>query len=458
MTESIRFERRMNPADALFWRMEDDPVLRSTTSAITLLTHAPDRELLREKLRRASIAIPRLRQHVERSILEFNTPVWEQDPYFDLDYHIRWIRAAGDGSLDSILELASVMAMQGFDRSRPLWEFTVVEGLADGGAAIIQKLHHAVTDGVAGLELMRRVYDRVPEMELPECDPYSAPRPEEASWSSVWSLASNITRAVDQIHWAARGLTGAVRRPIHAFNHLVRDLRSVAHVFTPVTTPLSPIMRKRSSGYRFQVISVPTADLKAAAHAANCKLNDAYLAAISAGWRLYHEHHGAEVDELRMTLPINARVSRAPQAAGNQLQIARLPLPIGIRDPRERMKLIHQRVRQETSERGMTYTETVLGALNALPTPALTVAFGRMLKGIDFIASCVPGVSVPLYVAGAPVRNLFAFGPTGGTAANFTLFSYGDRCEITLNADPAAIPDYALLASCVQKGFEEVLA
>lgn len=158
----------MSSADALFWRLETDPLLRSTASAIALLDRAPDRELLREKLQRATRAVPRLRQRVVASPLRYATPVWETDPYFDLDYHLRWVRAPGDRSLRAVQDLAVPLAMQGFDRTRPLWEFTVVEDLQDGHAAVIQKMHHAVTDGAAGVMLMQRIYDLQPDAPLPD--------------------------------------------------------------------------------------------------------------------------------------------------------------------------------------------------------------------------------------------------------------------------------------------------
>ncbi len=108
MTEELRFEHRMSSADALFWRLETDPLMRSAASAVALLERAPDRELRREKLRRAAHAIPRVRQRVVVSPLRCATLVWEMDPYFDLNYHLRWVGAPRDRPLHALQDLAAL--------------------------------------------------------------------------------------------------------------------------------------------------------------------------------------------------------------------------------------------------------------------------------------------------------------------------------------------------------------
>src|SRR5207253_8890391 len=137
----MRFEDRMSDADALMWGIEKDPLLRSTITAIAVLDSSPDRDRFTDKIERASRLIPRLRQRVVASPLVAAPPRWVVDPDFDLRYHLRWVRAPEPASLRTLLDLAEPLAMQGFDRARPLWEFTVVEGLADGKAALIQKSH-----------------------------------------------------------------------------------------------------------------------------------------------------------------------------------------------------------------------------------------------------------------------------------------------------------------------------
>src|SRR4051812_440763 len=122
----------MSDADALMWTIEKDPLLRSTITAVAVLDRAPDRDRLVESLDRATRLVPRLRQRVVSNAFSIAPPRWEFDPNFDLSYHLRFARAAGDGTLRDLLDMAQPVAMQGFDRARPLWEFIIVEGLAEG--------------------------------------------------------------------------------------------------------------------------------------------------------------------------------------------------------------------------------------------------------------------------------------------------------------------------------------
>src|SRR5947207_10222197 len=185
MADEIRFDRRMSDADALMWAIEKDPLLRSTITAIAVLDRAPDRERFTERMERASRLIPRLRQRVVASPLVPSPPRWVVDPNFDLHYHLRWVKAPEPGTLRTLLDMASPIAMQGFDRARPLWEFTVVEGLADGQSALIQKLHHSITDGVGAIKIAMYLLDLERE---PTEDPGPLPAAPEPEDVTPWRL------------------------------------------------------------------------------------------------------------------------------------------------------------------------------------------------------------------------------------------------------------------------------
>src|SRR4029450_5317899 len=141
MADQMRFENRMSDSDALMWTIEKDPLLRSTITAVSLLDGAVDVERFREKVERGSRTIPRLRQRVVGNPYSLAPPRWEVDPNFDLGYHLRAVSAGGAGEERDVVELAQWVGMQGFDRARPLWEMYVVDGMAGGGSALIQKLH-----------------------------------------------------------------------------------------------------------------------------------------------------------------------------------------------------------------------------------------------------------------------------------------------------------------------------
>ena len=155
----LHFESRMSDSDALMWNIEKDPLLRSTITVVTLLDREPDRDAVADKIERGSRLVPRMRQRVIGNAFSLAPPRWEYDPNFDLRYHVRWMNAGGAGTIRTVLDIAEPMAMQGFDRARPLWEFAIVTGLEGGRAAMVQKLHHAITDGVGGMQIAMLLLD-----------------------------------------------------------------------------------------------------------------------------------------------------------------------------------------------------------------------------------------------------------------------------------------------------------
>ena len=137
-----------------------------------------------------------------------------------------------------------------------------------------------------------------------------------------------------------------------------------------------------------------------------------------------------------------------------RITLVRFEVPVGIADPAERIRTIHQRCQQLRHDRALAWTEEVAAVLNLLPS-SIT---GGMLKHIDFLASDVPGFDRPVYVGGAKVIGFYPFGPTTGSAANITLMSYRGTCHVGVNTDAGAVADHAVLVDCLREGFEDVLA
>lgn len=459
MADEIRFERRMSDADALMWAIEKDPLLRSTITAVAVLDRAPDRDRLMEKLERGSCLVPRLRQRAVRAPLVPAPPRWVVDSNFDLGYHVRWVRAPEPGSLRTLLDLAAPIAMHDFDRARPLWELYVVDGLADGRAAVIQKIHHSITDGVGAIKIAMVLFDVEAE---PQPDA-GGPMPDApmAESPSVWGLLADALgherrRQVGIAVRALQGLRAAVADPLGSARSAVSLVASAGRLMTPATRPLSPIMGGRSLSVHFDVITVPLEETKAAARAAGGKLNDAFVAAVADGLRRYHDRHGTPVDELRMTMPINVRSGDTEGLAGNQFVPARFAVPVAIGDPVARMRVIRDLVTQQRNEPALATSDAIAGILNRLPTSVVTQVFGSMLKGVDFVTSNVPGVPIPVYLAGARVEATFPFAPLSGAAANLALLSYLDDLHIGVNTDRAAVPDPDVFLECLEEGFAEI--
>lgn len=459
----IHYQDRMSDADKLMWTIEHNPMLRSTITSVVLLDEPPDRAVMAEVIERASRKVPRLRQRVVSNPLSVAPPRWEIDPNFDINFHLRWVRAGGDGSLRNLYEIAEPIAMQGFDRARPLWEYTVVEGLADGGAGLIMKIHHAITDGVGGVALMLATFDL-------ERDPGDrGPMPD----APAVHVMNQRERFLDALNHERRRGAGIAKRslgtvvgavglaaadPIGTSGVLSETAQSVARMLRPAVEPLSPVMVGRSLSARFDSLTVPIDDTKRAAKAAGGKLNDAFVAAILGGWRRYHDRHGLPTDSLRMTMPISIRSEDTVDEAGNQFAPARFEVPLAIADPVTRMREVRRLVEQARAEPALTLVDPMAGLLNRLPKEITTGLFGAMLKGVDFVTSNVPGAPIPLYLAGAEFTGQFAFGPMTGAAANITLLSYQQDLNIGFNTDPAAVGDPDTLMACMQEGFDEILA
>jgi WS/DGAT/MGAT family acyltransferase len=467
MAERVRYEDRMSENDALMWNIERDPMLRSTILSMMLLEGQPDPSRFARAIERSLAKIPRLRQRVALDPLGAAPPRWERDPHFDLDYHVRRVRATGTGTLRDLLDLAQPIAMQAFDRDRPLWELYQVEGLEEGRFALVIKLHHSVSDGVGLVRMTSSLVERSPE-----------PRPERPGGTPPSVLEDPgsrgaFSRALDALAYRSRAnlahgarIAGALRRnagralrdPLGAARGVGRTLASVARMLRPVSEPLSPLMRGRSMGVRFDLLSVPLDELKRAGKAAGGTLNDAFVGAVAGGLRIYHDQHAKPVDELRMTMPINLREGEKGQAAGNQFAPARFAVPIGIKDAEARLRRIRELVSAQRAEPALAVSDDVAVVLGRLPRALAASLFGSMLKAIDFITSNVPGPPYPVWASGARVERTFGFGPLSGAAANVTLFSYDGRCNVAISTDPAAVPDPELFAACLAQGIEEVLA
>ncbi len=456
------FDLHMSDSDALMWNIAKDPVLRSTIVTVNRLDRDPDWDRLVERIDYGSQLIPRLRQRVVTPIMRVGPPHWSADPDFDLSYHLRRVRAPEPATFDTVLDLARTAAMAGFDRARPLWEFTLVEGLEDGGAAVIMKVHHSITDGVGGMKLAMMLYDT-------EREPAPAGPVDEPAVLPLFPPLTLVSRAIDHRRRRALGMlqrsfgqafsaaSAIVRSPRAAVDNIALVGGSVARMLAPATTPRSPIMHGRSLSRDLGTFSVPLDDLKRAAKGSGCSLNDAFIAGALGGLRRYHEDHGVSVEDLRMTMPINVRTDTA-QLGGNHFTPARFLVPLTFDDPEQRMQAVRTLSRQVRDEPAIHLTDALAGVLNQLPTTVATALFGAMLKGADFVTSNVPGIPFPVYLAGAELLDNYAFGPLSGSAANITLVSHIDSCCIGVNVDRLAVPDRDEFVRSLRAGFDEIVA
>lgn len=447
----------LSDADAFALMLERDPVLRSTIVAIATLDQPPSWPVLVERVERATRLSPQFRMKLAFPPLPVAPPCWVVDPDFDLRWHLRRSRLPGDGARSDLLELARNLGMEAFDLDRPLWMFTLVDGLEDGRAALVIKVHHSLTDGIGGIELAANVVDLQREPAdlgpLPEAptagdtgilDEWTAPIAVQAE-----RLAGSLRRAAGV---APRAALRAATRPVATVGEAIGTGLALARFARPITSQCSTVMTERSLRRHFSELDLPFDRLRAAARRVDATVNDAFLSGISGGMRHYHELHGAPVDRLRLVMPVNVREPDDP-IGGNRVTLPRFEVPVGIADPGVRTAEIGRLVRQVRSDPAIPLSQHLASVLNLLPV-SIT---GGMLKRVDFVASDVPGFREQVYLAGSRIDAFHAFSPTLGSAVNVTLMSYAGTCHLGVNTDEAAIPDPDTFLTCLQKGFDEVL-
>ncbi|MGZ8801750.1 MAG: wax ester/triacylglycerol synthase domain-containing protein [Mycobacterium sp.] len=447
----------MRNSDAFTWAMESDPRLRSTVVTVILLDRSPDWDEVRDRFDVISRKVPMLRQRVVESAPPA-PPRWEHAPDFDLDFHMRRVTAPAPGTIDTVLEMARVAAMEDFDRARPLWEATLIDGLENDGAALVLKFHHSLTDGVGGVQIAMILFDlsEIPEQHGPVAAAPEVPPP-------PWLRGYRDTARYDA-RLVSNALTGTLKmapklvfqgilRPVDTVSSAAGLAASVYRTVRPVNRTGSPLMTNRSLIRRLGVLEVPFPQLRAAAHHAGGALNDAFVAGVTGGLRRYHEKHGVTVGDLHLTMPMSLR-EEGDEIGGNRITIMRFDVPVGVADPVERIRQIHNRTARVRHEKSLPYTQWIAGALNMMPRWYI----GSILRNVDFLCSDVPGIPVPVFLGGARVLTQYAFGPTIGSAVNVTLLTYVDVCTLGTDVDTGAIPDYDVFFECLAAGFDEVLA
>lgn len=449
----------LSAVDQLLHRGEANPRTRSGILGVEILDTTPDWERFRSRLDQASRKVLRLRQKVVMPTLPTAAPRWVVDPDFNLDYHVRRVRVPEPGTLRDVFDLAEVALQSPMDISRPLWSATLVEGLADGRAATILHLSHAVSDGVGIVEMFANIYDL--ERDPEPAAPAPLPIPQDLSPNDLMregisrlpgSIAGGVLGALGQ---AARTVTKVVRDPVSAVNGAVDYARSGARVMGPAAHP-SPLLRRRSLSSRTEAIDIPFADLHRAAKAAGGSINDAYLAGLCGALRLYHDAKGISIDTLPMAVPVNLRSEDDP-AGGNRFAGVNLAAPVGIVDPETRIKAVRSQMTSKREERAIDMVGSIAPVLSLLPDAVLETVAGSVVNS-DVQASNVPVYPGDTFIAGAKILRHYGIGPLPGVAMMVVLISRSGYITVTTRYDRAAIADDKLFAKCLLDGFDEVLA
>ncbi|WP_155770945.1 WS/DGAT/MGAT family O-acyltransferase [Mycobacterium colombiense] len=462
MTESvgaIKLSDELGPVDYLLHRGEANPRTRSGIMALELLDCTPDWEQFRARFESASRRVLRLRQKVVVPTLPTASPRWVVDPDFNLDFHVRRVRVSEPGTLREVFDLAELILQSPMDISRPLWTATLVEGLADGQAATLLHVSHAVTDGVGGVQMFAEIYDL--ERNPPAKPTLPLPVPQDLTSNDLMRQGINhlpfavVGGVMNALSGAVSAAGRAVLEPTSTVSGIVGYAMSGMRVLNRAAEP-SPLLRRRSLATRSEAIDIPLADLHKAAKAGGGSINDAYLAGLCGALRRYHQAYGVPISTLPMAVPVSLR-AEADTAGGNRFTGVNLAAPIGTADPVSRMKKIRAQMTQRRDEPAMNIIGSFAPVLSVLPTAVLEGITGSVI-GSDVQASNVPVFPGDTYLAGAKVLRQYGIGPLPGVAMMVVLISRGGWCTITVRYDKAAVRNEALFAQCLLDGFDEILA
>jgi WS/DGAT/MGAT family acyltransferase len=451
-------EKRMSDTESLMWRLEKDPYLASTFANITILDRAPNMDALVARMERTALLFPRLRRRVMPAPGNFGNPTWVDDPSFDIRYHVRQISLTEPGDMRQLLDLVTLLVADPFDRSRPLWHFIVIDGLAGGRSALVQKLHHTVTDGQGGVELSMHYLDlqRNPE-PLPALDPAIAnaahnvmePDATEAlrgAMSDSLRLPLSVLRQVRDV-LADPSLIGTIGSSTSA------TVKGLIAQLNETDAARSPLWTSRSIRRRMETTRVSYHDMRGAAKEMGGTLNTAFVTAAAHAAGKYHQQLGAPVESLRASMAISTRTDGS---GSNAFTLARMLVPTSDMPLPERFAAINEILvaAREGSTSGSL--EAIATVSTVMPTSIITRLARAQAETVDFATSNVRGAGVPLFVAGAQLLENYPVGPLGGVAFNVTLMSYMGSLDVGINIDEAAIESPALLRDSLVESFQEM--
>lgn len=459
---AITYDDRMSDAEGLMWRMEKDPHLSSTFANISILDRSPDFDLLRRRLLRAAMRIPRLRQVVRSTPGNVGPPRWIPDSDFDIDVHVRRIALPRPGDERALYDLATRIVADPFDRLRPLWQFTVVEGLKGRRAALIQKMHHTIADGESGVQLSLEFLDferdAIPP-ELPDDDEIARIDEEHDDEDQAAEVVRDVLAASLRLPLGvARQVKDLLADPtqIAAASAAALDtVRGIASQLGDVDAARSPLWTERSIRRHLETATAPFTETKAAAKRLGGTLNTAFLTIATEAASRYHVELGSPAESLRASMAISTRTA---DSGANAFSLVRLLVPTVEMPIEDRFRAIHEATQAAVEESSAASLDQLAAFAGTLPTSVVCRLARQQAQTVDFATSNVKGSPVPMYLAGAQLLSNYPVGPLSGVAFNLTLLSYLGRLDMGLNTDAAAVTEPALLQRLLTESVDEFVA
>jgi WS/DGAT/MGAT family acyltransferase len=402
--------------------------------------------------------VPRYRQRLAFVPLKQGRPVWVDDPHFRLGFHVRHTALASPGDDAQLKRLAGRVFSQALDRNRPLWEIWLVEGMSDGRFAMLFKNHHALVDGISGVDIATVLFDtcRDPAPVAPPAHPWVArPLP-----TGVQLLADALIERATVPTEIVRGVRAAVRGPRQFAGRLSEAVGGVGAMALGGLRPAPQTALNTQIGphRRFTWASVELDELKAIKNVAGATVNDVVLAAVAGALGRFLRRRGEDTEQLvlKAMVPVSVRSDAEQGALGNRVAAMWAPLPVGVEDPARRLELISEAM-VEVKESGQAVGAQLLTELSGFAPPTIMAQAARLQarqRFFNLVVTNVPGPQLPLYVLGRELSAIYPMVPLAeNTALGIALMSYNGGVHFGLCADYDAMPDVELLADDLRDEF-----
>jgi len=460
--------RRLSGLDTAFLYLET-PTVHMTVQAVMLLDTSTvpggySFEKIKEHLQSRLPQLPEFRRRLAPVPFDLHRPVWFDDPDFDFDYHVRHIAVPSPGSAKQVADIVGDIASRSLDRSRPLWEFWVIEGVEGGTVAIVARMHHATIDGVSGSSLLTTILDLEADPdEQPVVDdfaPEHKPSDVELVQHAILSrlrrpLPLALALAMPAVFRAAVGITRVRRDPNKPSGG------------TPFSTPRTPWNAPLTPHRRVAFASVSLDEVKEMKNAFGCTVNDIVLATATGALRRYLSEYDTVPDQpLLAACPVSVRTDETDHIeSANKVSSMFVPLPTHLDDVEDQIALIRDATKGAKEEHQAMGARTLL-ELGELAGPRTFGLAARLLGGlasrgpvpINLVISNVPGPPFPLYLGGARVVSMLPLGPAiEGAGLNVTVLSYIDRIDWGFIACRELAPHLQDMAHAVEDAHAELL-
>jgi WS/DGAT/MGAT family acyltransferase len=402
---------------------------------------APSHAEFRDHIGSRLHLVPRFRQKLRFVPLSQGRPVWVDDPYLNLEYHVRQTALPAPGSDEQLRNLAARIFSQQLDRSKPLWEMWLVEGLGDGRFAIIGKSHHALVDGVAGVDITTVLFDLDRE---PKGPPSTAPawlaRPEP---TDTQLLGDALRERLTSPREIVRGIRAVLRGP----RQVLRGIGATSKMLgTGMAAPSTVFNVEIGPHRRFAMTQADLADLKRVKDAQGGTVNDVILAIVAGGIGGYLRARGHDTEdlELRAMVPVSVRAAEEHGVLGNRVSAMMAPLPVWCEDPVERLHVVTSQM-GDLKTSGQAVGAEILTRITDFAPPTIASQAARLQPAQRFfnlVVTNVPGPQFPLYVLGRKMESIFPMVPLARRQALCVgIMSYDGQVNFGLVGDYDAMAD-----------------